>query len=353
MEELQHTNQGTVRDLAQGLGVSKSTIHKLIRVEKVIYPHSNALLPLLTEQDMLTRFFYARSRLETGENVFKGAFDKIHVDEKWFFITEIALRTYLTANEKAKGKKPVRRCQHKSHIMKVMFLAAVARPRFNDNGECTFDGKIGIYPIVEQVQAQRSSINRPRGTLEWKPRSLTREVYTEIMINKVLPDAIAKWPRDRGVRTQKVYIQQDNPHTHFPPTCPIWIQAKDSDPRFKFDLREQPRRSPDTNVLDLGFFRSLQSLQWQQPPATTVEGLMNNVKAAWEQYNPTILNRIWLSHQLVCDRILAHHGNNDFNIPHIGKERLERAGKLPVCIELLDDAKREISNYDLESTVAA
>ena len=59
MEELRHTNRGTVRDLAQGLGVSKTTIHKLIRVEKVIFPHSNAIFPLLTEQDMLTRFFYA------------------------------------------------------------------------------------------------------------------------------------------------------------------------------------------------------------------------------------------------------------------------------------------------------
>ena len=84
MEELQHTNWGTVCDLAQGLGVSKLTIHKLIHVEKVIHLHSNAILPLLKEQNMLTRFLYAQSRLETGENVFKNAFNKIKVDKKWF-----------------------------------------------------------------------------------------------------------------------------------------------------------------------------------------------------------------------------------------------------------------------------
>ena len=98
--------------------------------------------------------------------------------------------------------------------MKVMFLAAFAHPCFNDNSECTFDGKIDIHPIVEHIQAQKSSINHRRGTLEWKPKSLTREMYTDIVISKVLPDAIAKWPQDYRVwpqdyrvRPQTIYIQ--------------------------------------------------------------------------------------------------------------------------------------------------
>ena len=39
-----------------------------------------------------------------------------------------------------------RSVQNKDHILKVMFLCAVARPRYVDNGDgekvCRFDGKI-------------------------------------------------------------------------------------------------------------------------------------------------------------------------------------------------------------------
>jgi hypothetical protein len=34
----------------------------------------------------------------------------------------------------------------KNFIEKVMFLGVKARPRF-ENGVCTFDGKIGIFPL--------------------------------------------------------------------------------------------------------------------------------------------------------------------------------------------------------------
>ena len=37
--------------------------------------------------------------------------------------------------------------------VKARFLGAVARPRFNTAGECTFDGKIGIWLIVKVVEA--------------------------------------------------------------------------------------------------------------------------------------------------------------------------------------------------------
>jgi len=33
----------------------------------------------------------------------------------------------------------------KNFIEKVMFIAVVTRPRYDANGNCTFDGKIGIF----------------------------------------------------------------------------------------------------------------------------------------------------------------------------------------------------------------
>jgi hypothetical protein len=83
----------------------------------------------------------------------------VPVDEKWFFITEKELHLYNAPDEDV----PNRFVVNKDHIIKVMFLCAVARPHFNPAGECIFDGKIGLFPFVERVQAQRASVNHPRG----------------------------------------------------------------------------------------------------------------------------------------------------------------------------------------------
>jgi hypothetical protein len=120
--------------------------------------------------------------MNTGQ--YDSCINEVHVDEKWWFISEVDQITYLVPGE----KPPLRTCKHKKHIMKVMFLAATARPRYNDAGECMFDGKIDIWPFVEQVPAQRSSRNRPKGTLETKCITVTKKVYLESLILYVLPD---------------------------------------------------------------------------------------------------------------------------------------------------------------------
>jgi hypothetical protein len=44
-----------------------------------------------------------------------------------------------------------RTVQNKNHIGKVMFLTAMARPRYDDKGNCTFDGKIGAWAFIRKV----------------------------------------------------------------------------------------------------------------------------------------------------------------------------------------------------------
>lgn len=48
-----------------------------------------------------------------------------------------------------------------------MFTAAITEPRES------FDGCLALMPHVEQVAAKRNSKNRPAGTLEWKPYTIT------------------------------------------------------------------------------------------------------------------------------------------------------------------------------------
>eukprot|EP00977_Amphora_coffeiformis_P019993 scaffold7755_cov166-Amphora_coffeaeformis.AAC.3 len=85
------------------------------------------------------------------------------------------------------------------------------------------------------------------------------------MIDKVLPAIYEKFPRRRTARgeSQMVYIQQDNPNTHFKHTDRQWVEACNSRCVITIGMREQPAQSPDTNVLDLGYFRALQMAAWK------------------------------------------------------------------------------------------
>jgi hypothetical protein len=75
--------------------------------------------------------------------------------ERWFFISEKTLRVNCIPGEKV----PKRYAQNKDHLIKVMFLCAIARPRYNAAGECILDKKIGMWPFVETRIASRSSPN--------------------------------------------------------------------------------------------------------------------------------------------------------------------------------------------------
>jgi len=71
-------------------------------------------------------------------------------------------------------------------IGKVMFLTAVARPRYGDGGVVTFDGKIGIWAFVKETPATKNSRNRDKGTLELKSMKVTRDVMRDYLIEKVI-----------------------------------------------------------------------------------------------------------------------------------------------------------------------
>jgi hypothetical protein len=56
---------------------------------------------------------------------------------------------YLSHREKASERS----CKHK----KIMFLSAMARPRYDAEDNCVFDGKIKVWTYVNYVQAQKKS----------------------------------------------------------------------------------------------------------------------------------------------------------------------------------------------------
>ena len=151
-------------NLSQALGVSTTTAWKMTRVDNILQPHTAAVKPILSDDHKLFRLMYAANRIIWCDTayVYEPSYNEIHVDAKWFDIQPCCQRMYLTKKE-IEDNKVKAKVQHKSHIMKVMFLTAVGRPRFNRDGECTFDGKIGMWPFVDKIPAKRNSKNRAKG----------------------------------------------------------------------------------------------------------------------------------------------------------------------------------------------
>ncbi|CAN0371336.1 unnamed protein product, partial [Discosporangium mesarthrocarpum] len=133
--------------------------------------------------------------------------DWVHVDEKWFYVMKDGRGIYPHPEEDA-PKPP--RAQNKRFITRVMFLAAVARPRMIPDG-VWFDGKIRIWPIADTVAAMRGSKNHKKGTMMLKPAGANMERYKELMIDNVIPAIEARRPSPPG---HTVLVHQDGAKPH-------------------------------------------------------------------------------------------------------------------------------------------
>ena len=180
----------TQRKLVASLRVSKMMVQRWI-VDSTIRAHCNSLKPVLTEENKVAWLIMVLEACDPQDPTkFLDMMDRIHIDEKWFFLSQQRERYLLLPEE-----KNLKRCvKSKLHITKVMFLCAVARPHFNPSAKSWWDGKLVIWPIGDWEPAKRASKYRPRGTLVWKNKPVTKEVYCELLISKLLPAIVEKWP---------------------------------------------------------------------------------------------------------------------------------------------------------------
>ena len=86
-------------------------------------------------------------------------------------------------------------------------------------------------------------------------------------------------------------------------------------------LYTQVSNSPDVNWLDLGFFQAIESLNDVVPK--NEEELIHAASKAYNNYLKVKLNQAWLTLQSVFNQIILNHGDNDYNIEHLSKEKLE------------------------------
>ncbi|ETV74610.1 hypothetical protein H257_10747 [Aphanomyces astaci] len=180
----------TLRSLAARSGISKTTIIRHMECAKTLKLKFSHSKPYLTDANKINRMKHALAFLQpsSNETIFDSMNSYVHVDEKWFYLTTVKKCFYAYDDEEL----PKRQLKSKRYITKVMFLASVARPRYDPHKKGFFDGKIGIWPFVETVIAKRNSPNRPKGTPLIVPESVTADVYRRRIIEKVIPTIKAK-----------------------------------------------------------------------------------------------------------------------------------------------------------------
>ena len=151
------------------------------------------------------------------------------------------------------------------------------------------------------------------------------------LIGKVLKAIMRRWPQE--LRGQTIYIQQDNAPSHVPGDDEEFAMAV-AQIGLDIQLVNQPANSPDLNVLDLGFFASLQSLNYEKI-SRNLDDLIQNVKTEFYKYDPDTLNRVFLTLQGCMIEVMKDRGGNRYEIPHMDKDKLEAVGMLPtsLCVD--------------------
>ncbi|OQR98210.1 hypothetical protein ACHHYP_20397 [Achlya hypogyna] len=175
----------TYHSAAHHTGLSRSSLHRYTQ-RGYLNNVSAFIKPALTEAHM---------SYDPDADVLSASFasfdDIIHLDEKIFRVMKTRTR-YIFA---PMDEQPHRPAQSKRYVGQVMFLAAVAKPRWLDDKQRWFYGKLGLWPFLEMVPAQRSSKNRPRGTPVPTAVSVTSASFMAMINDKLGPVIEAKWPR--------------------------------------------------------------------------------------------------------------------------------------------------------------
>lgn len=124
--EIPLSRRTTFRSLSCALNINKTSLTRLLK-DGTIRRHSNAIKPLLKEENKISRLKFCLTMLEGDSMPHDPTFVSMHniVYEKWFYMTKKSMNYYLLPHE----DEPSRVCKSKNFIGKVMFLAAVCDQR--------------------------------------------------------------------------------------------------------------------------------------------------------------------------------------------------------------------------------
>ena len=98
VKELRFKDKRTIRSLVAKLNIPKTTIHRLTQL-KIIVRQVSHTKPHLTEGNKVCCLEYAL-QLRAGNKVeYQDLYNYVHVDKKWFLLTDTAEAYYLTPDK--------------------------------------------------------------------------------------------------------------------------------------------------------------------------------------------------------------------------------------------------------------
>ena len=104
-----------------------------------------------------------------------------------------------------------------------------------------------------------------------------------------------------------------------------FLEVASSD-EFNINLSDQQPNSSNMNVLDLGLFRAIQSFQYQEAPSTVRWFSQCNRKSfSWFAITKP---KSWFLNFATMHEVIKDFGGNNYKLPHMGKEKLEKSGTL-------------------------
>ena len=142
--------------------------------------------------------------------------------------------------------------QHKSHIPKIIFLAAIGKLHTWPD-ETEFNGKICIWPFTANVGAARASNYRSRGTLKIRGTNASATLSYN-MVSKMggLLDSIKR--KLLATKHLHVTIRFEDTTLHTGHGNFEKLRARGQEGGWNIVFEQQPANSPDLNKLDLSFF---------------------------------------------------------------------------------------------------
>ena len=323
----------------EGIACSSDTVRRWCAVLGAARRH-RYIKPMLKLKHKIDRLEWVLRIFDDGTRAWPDCYDTVHGDEKWFFLMRdgVPCRVFPTWEENEQGEieptitlPTATRVYHKSRCPKVMFLAAIARPRPDHR----FDGKVGIWSFTKLRKAKRS--NRSTGTVAGETdivETVTVDAaeYRRVMLTKGgVFDAIRTklwWFKQNSGQPEAgkpMFYQHDGAKPHTSKANEQLWASHGAQKGFRIVVRTQPPQSPDLNCNELAFFTSLQS-DTELVAKENVTDLIKAVESCWHSYPADRMESVWRCLFASFRGIVETSGDNSYS-HHSGSRTAYQRGR--------------------------
>lgn len=297
-----------------GVQVATSTIVRALKAMKAEVARRR-YKPLLSPAHRMARFFFGAKYIDDR---FLYTCD---VDEKWFYVVRVKGFVWILPDYMDACKVKALHVHSKRYITKVMFIVAVARPMYNEFGECIFDGKVGCWRICEyrQYKGNYNGKTHKHKKDDWYCLDVNMDAdkYVEMMVGKLLPALAAikaKYWDPVAPKGYQIRIQHDGAPGHR--AAGIERHLEEEFASINAFFLRQPPKSPEVNMLDMAVFNSMAAhvahFDWN-----TKSELVAAVRQAWAVLTTDNLEIMWAC-KCVTMRQLVFHNGCTISSAHVG-----------------------------------